>query len=121
MKKWIIIILLVIAVSFALLVILKPVNQSKNKLERQISAQEQEILDSKTFTKENLLEYDGKDGRKAYIAVNGIVYDVTDIKQWKNGEHHGMKAGNDLTSAFLKSHHGSSALSKLKIIGKYKE
>jgi len=121
MRNWMIIGLIIIIGCFVLLVIFKPVDLSKNKLDRNISDKEQLVLNSQTFTKETLTQYDGVDGHKAYIAVNGIVYDVTALKGWKNGEHHGLKAGSDLTAAFMKSNHGNSVLSKLKIVGKYSE
>lgn len=51
----------------------------------------------KKFTKETLSNYDGKNGRPAYIAVNGIVYDVTNNSHWTNGNHHSIKAGRDIS------------------------
>lgn len=41
----------------------------------------------KVFTEEELGEYDGKDGRPAYVAVDGVVYDITGSSQWSDGEH----------------------------------
>lgn len=52
----------------------------------------------KEFTLEELAMYDGKDGRDAYVAYRGIVYDVTGSAMWDDGEHEAMHfAGNDLT------------------------
>lgn len=39
------------------------------------------------FTKETLSNYNGKNGRSAYIAFNGTVYDVTNNTHWLNGEN----------------------------------
>lgn len=48
------------------------------------------------FTPKTLAQYDGKDGRPAYIAVDGLVYDVGDY--FIDGEHHqGIRAGVDIT------------------------
>lgn len=54
---------------------------------------------AKTFTAAQLAEFNGKDGKNAYIAYDGVVYDVTSKldRTWKNGEHHGLLAGTDLT------------------------
>ena len=55
----------------------------------------------KAFTKSELAKFDGKNGNKAYVAYNGIVYNVTNSptsNSWTNGEHHGLLAGTDLTS-----------------------
>jgi predicted heme/steroid binding protein len=70
------------------------------------------------FTAPVLAEYDGKDGRPAYIAVDGLVYDVTNHKSWINGEHHGFVAGKDLSDGFNESHKATT-LRKLPIMGSY--
>jgi predicted heme/steroid binding protein len=58
------------------------------------------------MTKEELSKHDGKDGRAAYIGYNGKVYDVTENKFWKGGEHFRTHdAGCDLTEMLKKSPH----------------
>lgn len=74
----------------------------------------------KEFTLEELAKYDGKEGRKAYIAVDGIVYDVSDSKRWKNGNHNGFSAGKDLSEFIKKSPHGKKVLERLKKVGTLK-
>lgn len=71
----------------------------------------------KEFTKEDLLQNNGKDGRPAYVAVDGYVYDVTNNNHWNGGKHHGMQAGQDLTEAISKSPHGKAILQKIDKIG----
>jgi predicted heme/steroid binding protein len=39
------------------------------------------------FTKEELRQYNGKNGSAAFVAYNGIVYDVSDSFLWRNGDH----------------------------------
>ena len=34
-------------------------------------------MEEQVFTKESLAQFDGKDGRPAYVAYQGKVYDVT--------------------------------------------
>jgi predicted heme/steroid binding protein len=41
----------------------------------------------KTFTLAELAQFDGKDGRLAYVAVDGVVYDVSGSAQWPQGDH----------------------------------
>jgi predicted heme/steroid binding protein len=72
----------------------------------------------KTFTIQELSKYNGKNGNPAYIAVNGVVYDVTNIPQWKNGVHNGYTAGNDLTKQIKSSPHGESKLANAQVVGK---
>lgn len=71
------------------------------------------------LTLEELAKYDGKDGRPAYVAVDGVIYDFSDSSRWKNGEHNGFEAGRDLTE-FIKneSPHGVSVLERMEVVGK---
>lgn len=72
---------------------------------------------NQTFTLDELKTYNGKDGNPAYVAVDGIVYDVTNTKSWYNGSHQGLTAGEDLTSALSSSPHGDSVLANLPVVG----
>lgn len=55
---------------------------------------------SRTFTAAELKKYNGKDGAPAYAAVDGIVYDLSKAKFWKDGLHMKLhSAGTDLSSA----------------------
>jgi predicted heme/steroid binding protein len=50
------------------------------------------------FTEAQLAEFDGRDGRPAYVAYKGVVYDVSDSAMWDEGDHLGShSAGADLT------------------------
>ena len=62
--------------------------------------------------------YDGQNGNPAYVAVDGVVYDVTDNEAWAGGEHVGeFPAGNDYTEEILSSPHGESVLENLPVVG----
>ena len=71
-----------------------------------------------TFTKAQLAVYDGRNGQPAYVAVNGVVYDVTNSPMWPNGNHNGNQAGNDLTAAFA-AQHGDNRMSSFPVVGRY--
>lgn len=72
------------------------------------------------LTLEELMKYSGKDGNPAYIAVNGIIYDVTKSALWKNGAHNGYEAGKDLSAEINKSPHGKAVLKNIPVVGKLK-
>ena len=61
-------------------------------------------MTEKIFTLDELKNYDGKEGRKAYIAVDGVVYDVTNVAAWQGGTHHGNNAGNDDSDRIVNQH-----------------
>jgi predicted heme/steroid binding protein len=67
----------------------------------------------------DLKKFNGKNAEKAYVAVEGNVYDLTFLKAWKNGEHMNLHtAGNELTYDILKrSPHGLKKLEKALKVG----
>lgn len=74
------------------------------------------------LTLEELAAYDGKNGQPAYIAVDGVIYDVSSNPNWRNGAHNGYAAGKDLTKEIEEaSPHGTSVLSNIPVVGKIKE
>lgn len=64
-----------------------------------------------------LTEYDGLDGAKAYIAVDGYIYDVTNSDAWNNGMHNSYQAGQDLSQAINLSPHGKAFLERVPKVG----
>jgi predicted heme/steroid binding protein len=70
----------------------------------------QSATTEKVFTLEELAKYNGKNGNPAYIAANGIVYDVSNSKDFVNGVHKQCPecfAGTDITAIMSKSPHQS--------------
>ncbi len=71
------------------------------------------------LTTDELAAYNGKNGMPAYVAVDGVIYDVTDIMYWRGGEHNGFSAGNDLTNEIKTiSPHGVSKLNGVPAVGR---
>lgn len=74
------------------------------------------------FTKSELAKYDGKDGRMAYVAVDGTVYDVTGIIGFEDGNHFDVKPGTDATQGFYRCHEGEKKiLNNLRVVGVMKQ
>jgi predicted heme/steroid binding protein/uncharacterized membrane protein len=75
-------------------------------------------MSDKTFTLDELKEYDGKDGRPAYFACQGVVYDATQSRLWRNGTHVRVhQAGRDLTPDLEKAPHGLESVQRLPVVG----
>ncbi len=76
------------------------------------------VVLSHGITPEQLSHFDGKEGRPAYIAYKGIVYDVSQGRFWKNGSHV-MKhsAGNDLTDMLKNAPHGEDKILAMQQVG----
>lgn len=75
----------------------------------------------RTFSLKQLAYFDGQEGRPAYIAYQGKVYDVTQSYSWRNGEHYLVhKAGNDLTNDLQHAPHGNDLLETFPVVGHLK-
>lgn len=75
--------------------------------------------DQRTFTLEELATFTGKNGRPAYVAVNGMVYDVTNNRAWAAATHFGLTAGRNHTQSFASCHAGQqSILATLPVVGR---
>ena len=82
---------------------------------------DQEYKEKRCLTLSELSYFDGKDGHPAYVAVEGVIYDVTNSRLWRGGVHdpsHGMAAaGRDLTEVLKESPHGDKHLKDFPVVG----
>jgi predicted heme/steroid binding protein len=68
-----------------------------------------------------LAKYDGKEGRPAYVAYRGLVFDVSGSMRWAGGRHQERHdAGQDLTEELKEAPHGTTILLRVPIIGRLK-
>lgn len=61
--------------------------------------------------------YDGQDGNPAYIAYEGMIYDVSDSAAWSGGSHNGVSAGQDITAEIMNAPHSTSPVEGMTAIG----
>jgi predicted heme/steroid binding protein/uncharacterized membrane protein len=75
--------------------------------------------DNGACTPDGLCQFDGTDGRPAYVAYKGLIYDMTKSRLWKNGSHM-MKhaAGNDMTDILKTAPHGDDKILAMPLVGK---
>ncbi len=65
-----------------------------------------------------LARFNGREGRPAYVAFRGKVYDVSRSFVWRNGRHQAMhEAGADLTEALARAPHGEDLLDRFPVVG----
>ncbi|MBM4445538.1 MAG: DUF2231 domain-containing protein [Chloroflexi bacterium] len=72
----------------------------------------------KQVTREELSRCDGQDGRPAYVAFQGKVYDLSGSKLWSGGLHQRRhRAGTDLTAEISAAPHGEGVFQRISPIG----
>jgi predicted heme/steroid binding protein len=72
----------------------------------------------KKVTLQELQENNGKNGKPAYLAYKGKVYDVSDSSFWMDGDHMGMHdAGKDLSDELEMAPHRDETFKRVKFVG----
>lgn len=74
-------------------------------------------IQQREFTLAELANFNGAIGKPAYVAVNGVVYDVSLEATWGGGSHFGLIAGKDLTNQFESCHEREAILNSLPVVG----
>jgi len=106
------IVLFMIMVLSALYVILFIAPKLKDTGKKKINYDYQDMSLNK------LAFYNGKDGAPAYIGFKGKIYDVSNSKKWKNGEHmRKVHAGEDLTQMISQAPHGEEKVFTMPFVG----
>lgn len=69
------------------------------------------------MTREELRQHDGRSERKALVAVNGKIYDVTGSPLWRDGDHQGVhQAGADLTEELKDAPHVRAVIERFEVV-----
>jgi predicted heme/steroid binding protein len=72
------------------------------------------VTNQKVFNAAELAKYNGKNGAPAYVAVDGLVYDMSRV--FRQGTHFEHIAGTELTKAFY-SYHVKGEIVKYPVVG----
>jgi predicted heme/steroid binding protein len=74
------------------------------------------------MTREELARCDGREGRRACVAVHGKIYDFTGSDRWPQGNHLGQhQAGQDLTEELLKAPHVRAVVERFPVVAQLEE
>ena len=74
------------------------------------------------YTREELAQYTGEDGKPTLIAAHGKVYDVSNSYHWRKGRHHALhRAGADLSADLSRAPHGAHLLARVPVVGRLRE
>lgn len=72
----------------------------------------------RTFTRQELARFNGRDGNPAYVAYGGQIYDVSASYHWRGGTHWVLhEAGRDLTREMDQAPHTEALMARVPVIG----
>ena len=77
-------------------------------------------MESAEYTLSQLALRNGQDKPEIWIAYQGLIYEVTASRLWKDGKHYEHWAGQDLTDELKDAPHTEKVFEKFRIIGKLK-
>jgi len=72
----------------------------------------------KSYSRQQLALRNGQDKPEIWVAYQGLIYDVTHSRLWKNGKHYEHWAGQDLTAELEDAPHNANVFLKFDPVGK---
>lgn len=72
----------------------------------------------KEYTRSQLALRNGQDKPEIWCAYNGLIYDVSRSKLWRNGKHYEHWAGQDLTDEMKDAPHTQNVFDTFLVVGK---
>jgi len=70
------------------------------------------------FSRAQLALRNGQDKPEVWVALRGVIYDVSKSHLWKKGKHYEHWAGQDLTDELPDAPHNEKVFDKFKVVGK---
>lgn len=78
-----------------------------------------------SYNADQLAQYNGKNSKECYVAIDTDVYEIPQGKLWQDGKHASSEGqaycGVDLSDVIGQSPHGRSKLGTLEIVGIYEQ
>ena len=71
-----------------------------------------------SYTRSQLALRNGQDRDEVWCAYEGIIYDVSTSRLWRNGKHYEHWAGQDLTAELADAPHTDSVFKRFPVVGK---
>jgi len=73
------------------------------------------------YTRAQLALRNGQDKPQIWVAYEGLIYDMTHSRLWRDGKHYEHWAGQDLTPELADAPHTTIVFEKYTPIGKLKQ
>ena len=70
------------------------------------------------YTRSQLALRNGQDRDEIWCAYEGVIYDLSASRLWRNGKHYEHWAGQDLTDELSDAPHTSSVFTRFSAVGK---
>jgi len=71
-----------------------------------------------SYTRSALALRNGQDRPEIWIALHGLIYDVTLSRLWRKGKHYEHWAGQDLTPELADAPHTDFVFDKFEVVGR---
>lgn len=75
------------------------------------------LKEKKSYTRSELALRNGQDKEEVWCAFEGIIYDLTRSRMWRNGKHYEHWAGQDLTDELMDAPHNKDVFKRFEKIG----
>ena len=77
------------------------------------------MQDLPLFSRSQLALRNGQDREEIWVAYQGLIYELNSSRLWRNGQHYGQWAGQDLTQELdQKAPHSAKHLKRFKLVGR---
>lgn len=70
-----------------------------------------------SFTRTQLALRNGQDRSEIWVAYKGVIYDVSNSRMWRNGQHYEHWAGQDLTPEIVHAPHTDQVFARFTPVG----